>query len=584
MCVITTIRRKALAAWKRLVASEQQSLKTSPRFTSRDVVSELLRREIEMLESLGRRDEAVQAMRELVPLESGQPQSLIRLVEWLAQKKAWSVIDDVATRFGQAFDQQPLLMYTLAEARLAQGNRAGAPDRRPGSGVNGDDASEHLAVGRRAAEAGRCPWAEMEFRHVMAAGPLDNALVVDAYHRLAEMFHDQGQDEAAGKTLQAVVDRMDAQPAIAQAIGQTGRKPESSRSRMLYCFSEQERLKGNVRGKRNCWTWQSPAIRPTPTCWWPSTGCRIRANARRRQTLQKIRAAADSFRKEVIAAPENAEHYNQLAWLLGNTLAESDKAVADEALRASQRSLELQPGEGGLMDTLGRCYYARGDYEAAVRHQSEAARLEPHSGLIRRQLELFKKARRIAPEGARREALILRPSPRNCVPPSLDGFPRWPPPIVPRPQGSPVADLLRRARPGLARPWTSRHAEPGAGYRAALGATAIARPGATGSAVLRDSALCLFLAVDVRHRLPGMRADSLVCGALAHGHVFEAWHFNPAGLLLFAVVLYQIPFRAMQLWRLRTGRNEFRHSPWTVAVASWLLVAALVGQWVWRLW
>ena len=65
----------------------------------------------------------------------------------------------------------------------------------------------------------------------------------------------------------------------------------------------------------------------------------------------------------------------------------------DEALKYSQKSLELSPENGGLYDTLGRVYYAKGDYENAVKNQQHAAELEPHSGLIARQLELFKKAR-----------------------------------------------------------------------------------------------------------------------------------------------------------------------------------------------
>ncbi len=63
-----------------------------------------------------------------------------------------------------------------------------------------------------------------------------------------------------------------------------------------------------------------------------------------------------------------------------------------DPLKCSQRSLELQPGEAGFIDTLGRCYYAVGDYENAVREQRRAVKLEPHSGQIGRQLEFFEKA------------------------------------------------------------------------------------------------------------------------------------------------------------------------------------------------
>ncbi len=78
---------------------------------------------------------------------------------------------------------------------------------------------------------------------------------------------------------------------------------------------------------------------------------------------------------------------NQLAWLIANT--EGD---FDEAIRCSAKSLVLQPNRSGFLDTLGRCYYAKGDYENAVKYQSQAVALEPHSPLIVTQLALFQQA------------------------------------------------------------------------------------------------------------------------------------------------------------------------------------------------
>ena len=91
------------------------------------------------------------------------------------------------------------------------------------------------------------------------------------------------------------------------------------------------------------------------------------------------------MRKEIEKTPDDAQGYNQLAWLIGNT--EGD---LDEALRLVQKSIELGPDNGAYYDTMGRVYYARGDYPNAVKYQSQAAELEPHSGLILKQLQFFK--------------------------------------------------------------------------------------------------------------------------------------------------------------------------------------------------
>ena len=43
-----------------------------------------------------------------------------------------------------------------------------------------------------------------------------------------------------------------------------------------------------------------------------------------------------------------------------------------------------------LLDTLGHCYFAKKDYESAVKYQTEATRLDPHTAAISRQLKVFK--------------------------------------------------------------------------------------------------------------------------------------------------------------------------------------------------
>ena len=50
--------------------------------------------------------------------------------------------------------------------------------------------------------------------------------------------------------------------------------------------------------------------------------------------------------------------------------------------RGLKKSVELSPDAGGYYDTLGRVYFAKGDYPNAVKYQSKAAEMEPHSGQI----------------------------------------------------------------------------------------------------------------------------------------------------------------------------------------------------------
>jgi len=72
--------------------------------------------------------------------------------------------------------------------------------------------------------------------------------------------------------------------------------------------------------------------------------------------------------------------------------------------------------------------------------------------------------------------------------------------------------------------------------------------------------------------------------ALARGDLSTAWRFNPVGLLLFGLLLYQIPYRlvaiVLTIRGIRLWNPSARTTGWTVG----LIAAALLVQWVWRMW
>jgi tetratricopeptide (TPR) repeat protein len=104
-------------------------------------------------------------------------------------------------------------------------------------------------------------------------------------------------------------------------------------------------------------------------------------------TKTRIRTTAKYMQALVDEYDDIPMFYNQWAWLVSNT--EGDQQLAVEY---SKKSLELAPDEPSYLDTLGRCYYAVGDYENAVKAQRRAVELAPQYNVMRRQLELFEKA------------------------------------------------------------------------------------------------------------------------------------------------------------------------------------------------
>jgi hypothetical protein len=67
--------------------------------------------------------------------------------------------------------------------------------------------------------------------------------------------------------------------------------------------------------------------------------------------------------------------------------------------------------------------------------------------------------------------------------------------------------------------------------------------------------------------------------ALAHGNLARAWHYNPAGILLFPFLAFQIPYQAAQLWRLQVGRR-----PWNIGAVGYGVFGAsflvMLVQWL----
>jgi tetratricopeptide (TPR) repeat protein len=53
----------------------------------------------------------------------------------------------------------------------------------------------------------------------------------------------------------------------------------------------------------------------------------------------------------------------------------------------------MKQDAGAYYDTLGRCYFAKGDLDNAIKFQTQALKLDPHSGQMKRQLALFQKTK-----------------------------------------------------------------------------------------------------------------------------------------------------------------------------------------------
>jgi len=380
----------ALSQWITHVETEIRLQQEGSSDSSAEIVGGLLKVQFQWLKQLQKPDEAMAAAARLTELHIPEPETLFELTRWLIAQKAWKLIEDLAQRNPAPFQDQPILTYARAYAAKQLGDEARADQLAAAAlaaapGRELQPLLEHVRTAIALRQMGMFPWAEAEFRHVIGQMAGNHPLAANARLSLAEMLHDQQRDDAAAKVLEE---------ALAAAGGNkpqavlADRSTAEIASRMHYFFAcDAER-----RGRRDL---QKDHMLQGLAADEPDIDLLIMAHRfedfspeQRESVAAKIKRIADELLQDIANEPDNPTFMNQYAWLVGNT--SSDRAVLGAALKHSLRSLELSPNNAGYLDTLAHVYAAMGDFEKAVRHQSRAAEIEPHNGLITRQLEKFK--------------------------------------------------------------------------------------------------------------------------------------------------------------------------------------------------
>lgn len=394
-----------LPEWDAQVKAEHDLFTKFPERTSREVVRDLYRYEVTLLQELKRDQEAVAVMRRTLSLLEGTPDQLAELADWLLERQAWPVVQEVAERFPQAFAENAELLYRLAESQeKSRQVEAAKATAAKALAIKAENQDEHRRVARILQERGLFTWAEQEYRYVMKMSPPGSLLDLFARFSLSEMLHDQAQDLPAAEVLQGAVDviKQDKQAAEqAERVREVG----AWESRMNFFYALHYSEKKEAAKARQL---LEAALKADPT----DADVLIalyrlpdQSEADQTRTKEAIEKAAQLFRTqmneheaEAKQAPNEqlqgfynnqlATACNQFAWLVGNTIGDYD-----ESLRCSLRSVELRPDAGGYYDTLGRCYYAKGDFDNAIKYQTQALKLDPHSGQMLRQLAIFQKAK-----------------------------------------------------------------------------------------------------------------------------------------------------------------------------------------------
>jgi tetratricopeptide (TPR) repeat protein len=408
----TLVRPEAtIEQWRQLVKQEHDLLAQFPERTSREIVRDLYRFQAVLNQQLGRRDEAIAVLRQSLSLVEGTPQQLAEVMDWLIARSAWEVVQELADRYPQAFQESADLLYRQAEA-LRKQNATEKAERLAAQALamSPETPEAHHRLARHVLQGrGLFDWAEREYRLAMKAPPTSRTFM-QAHLALAEMLHDMGKERPAAEVLRDGVETLRKEvPADQLASELVG----AWQSRMRYFFALDHMEKGEP---DQALAELKKAIEADPTDADVLIALyrhpqQSEADKQANRTLiesavRKFREEMNDYKAQVEQAPSGeAQRYysealanacNQLAWLVGNTFGD-----VEEAIRCSHKSIELKPDDNAAYyDTLGRCYYAKGDFDSAIKYQSQALAQEPHSGQMKRQLDFFLKereARKAAP-------------------------------------------------------------------------------------------------------------------------------------------------------------------------------------------
>jgi tetratricopeptide (TPR) repeat protein len=389
--------KATLADWNQAIDVEAALLRENSQETDFEIVSELMKRQLDACHELGLVNETTASLMRIVDIwgvaNNAEQRSamLAWALRWIIDQQRWDVLEQVEEQRGDELQADRKLLYYLAAAksRALKADEAAKLSTQAFE-MPADDPSERVQTAGSLCELGQIEWAEREYRKALEDLPVISGESLLARRDWATWLHDREQYKKAadviGEFFEALEEDGPAQRRLMRQI--EGRQYlnalNARRHFYLACHYESEKEYDR----------QREALKKADALYGDDPDILI--------AMHRSPGADDEFRKETVARiqamsqrhlmlieqdPDEPSFHNQWAWLISNTEGDFQKAVEH-----SKKSLELSPEEPSYLDTLGRCYFSAGEIEEAVKTQRRAVELAPHYQVMRRQLAEFERA------------------------------------------------------------------------------------------------------------------------------------------------------------------------------------------------
>lgn len=281
-------------------------------------------------------------------------------------------------------------LHLAARALAADGDAAGAEAvAATALSLHPNNGRAHLTVGLYLVGRGMLEAAEKEFVRAVELSSSDHETQLRARFRLADVYGHRGNTAKETEQLETVLHLFEALQQIGRGAEPFTEEIKDLRCRLLLLQAKSHEKAGDDAARER-------SLREALKLWphHPDVLIALNGLLRKRGGAAEagtlVEAAAKYYRERIAEQPDEANHYNNLAWLLANT----DREL-DEALHSSQKSLELSPDNAAYLDTLAEVHLRMGRPARAVEFARQATEQEPES------LDLAERLKRFEQEAAK---------------------------------------------------------------------------------------------------------------------------------------------------------------------------------------
>jgi hypothetical protein len=407
----------AVELWQKLVDEEVVQLEANAADTSPEIVSGLLWNLAEIYRQLDNRPAMFGVVDRMAGIDPDSLESTsIELLEWLTENKSWDVLDSFLAKHQSKFEQNKRPLYHAALARAAQGKTEEA-ERLAETAAKLDPQRdlESFITAKELEENSKFEWAAREYRRNLDDKKIVQHESILCRIFLASMLVDYQKHSEAADVIEPLARAVETQNEVGKQYSDIYRyykrlrqldlpTAEALSARLHYYRGLQYRDAKDPEKERNELTLANKFDPNDPDVLIAMYRVTDADEKWRTSVVEKIQKLAKQVDQQIDEQPNDPSNYNQWAWLIANTEGDYQKAI-----RYSHRSLELiadlssESAGASFLDTLGRCYFAAGDVENAVKYQREAVAKVDYMQVMNRQLAQFEKALAEKERGARSE-------------------------------------------------------------------------------------------------------------------------------------------------------------------------------------